>query len=462
MMKTTHRLLATGSTMALMLTAGSITDSAIAAPGGNHGVSPPLEGIPSSGLDAEVVIYEYSGSFEEGWSSARVVLGTYSTIQAAVDASLAIWPSHVELGDGVYRENVVVMTDGSYANGLSIQSAPGCSPVWRQATVFGPGPILALSSADLDGGCLTVDIRGIQFSTAEPNPTDPLGSLVWPTDGAAIVAWADSTKSPGFDISILECEFINCRAGNASSGEPRDGGAIRVQGVEFDITNCRFDGCHATNAGSISASSSLVDISHCEFTNGVSSANGGVIQAVDCEILIYESRLSANTAAYHGGAILVEGSRFDLINCSLRNNSAFAGGGGAVYVREATAPPPDGFTPGSQINDCRFVDNSGPTQAHIMLEGTLEVMMYSTHLCPQPSAPESWIMCESGCESTVETGCAADIADINFDGASDAADLLLVLSNWGSQSHWALPDVTDDGQVDVYDLLQVLSGMASP
>ena len=71
-------------------------------------------------------------------------------------------------------------------------------------------------------------------------------------------------------------------------------------------------------------------------------------------------------------------------------------------------------------------------------------------------------MCESGCESTVETGCAADIADINFDGASDAADLLLVLSNWGSQSHWALPDVTDDGQVDVYDLLQVLSGMASP
>ncbi|MDP7069863.1 MAG: hypothetical protein QF561_00770 [Phycisphaerales bacterium] len=394
-------------------------------------------------------------------------MGTYSTIQAAVDASSEISFSHVELGDGVYRENVVVMTDSSSANGVSIQAAPGCSPVWRQATAFGPGPILTLdSSADLDGGDVLVDIRNIQFSTAEPDPTDPLGSLIWPTDGAAIVAEADSTgvlggyETADFLIWIDDCEFLNCRAGQASSGESRDGGAIRVQGVELDIVNCRFDGCHATNAGSISASSSLVEIDNCDFTNGVASANGGVIQAVDCEIQIYESRLSANTAAYHGGAILVEGSSLDLAHCSLRNNAAFAGGGGAVYVREATVPPPYGFTPGSEISDCRFVDNSGPTQPHIMLEGMLEVRMYSTHICPQPSAPESWVT-YTGYEPTVETVCADDIADINCDGASDAADLLLVLSHWGSRSHWALPDVTDDGQVDVYDLLQVLSGMAS-
>ncbi len=129
------------------------------------------------------------------------------------------------------------------------------------------------------------------------------------------------------DPSIVNCVFKD----NSTSGTGTDGGALLVRYASPVIAGCVFQGNHASGDGGaiMCLYSGVANISDSTFT-GNTSDSGGAIYCESADPVITGCDMDGNSAGNAGGAIYCRNSANPVMtDCSFSGNSA--GSGGVLY-----------------------------------------------------------------------------------------------------------------------------------
>lgn len=160
---------------------------------------------------------------------------------------------------------------------------------------------------------------------------------------------------------------------------------------------------------------------------GAIGLNSSSVTMIGCEIM--DNSAGPGTSA--GGGIYVAGT-ISLIDCVVSGNAASFSGGG-IYV-------PNGST--VNLTRTRVCGNTAPNDAQIGKSGSGIIndlggacVMTACANCPTAPCP----------------------ADLNSDGAVNAADLSTVLASWGACGKSCPADIDSNGMVDAADLSAVLA-----
>ncbi len=175
---------------------------------------------------------------------------------------------------------------------------------------------------------------------------------------------------------ILEHSFF---ANNEANGDDNGmGGAIYGINTtsQSHITNCKFINNHSYGEGGaikLSGDNGM-KIERCTFINNSVLYGGGAICLYGCfNTELYRSLFVGNVTTYSsGGSVLIEGysTRVKFINCTMINNSAPGGDGGAVEIA---------FSEASFTNSIIY-NNNGAYSDNIFLDfgGTAEINYCNT------------------------------------------------------------------------------------
>jgi predicted outer membrane repeat protein len=156
---------------------------------------------------------------------------------------------------------------------------------------------------------------------------------------------------PTLPLSIVDSTFV----GNAGTGS-EVGGAIYINGGSpvATVSGCQFSGNRAATGGAIYVGASQpLSVTDCTFTNNSATAGGG--GAIAQEFGGWYQQLTAsncsfvgNTATGDGGAMALRGwgGTATLSNCSFQSNSASGEGGGVSADRLTVA-----------VTNCQFIAN---------------------------------------------------------------------------------------------------------
>lgn len=211
------------------------------------------------------------------------VVGTFSTVQAAVDA--APDGATLELGEGTFVETIIVT---------------------RSLSIHGAGPAKTHLDAGGSGRVLKVE-RGAVVRLSGATLRNGRTYMELEKDGAGI--WNLG------ELTIVDCVVT----GNIAAD---DGGGIRNEG-RLQINRCSITGNQATGWG---------------------GAGGGLYNPAlggpDAGAVIRNSTIDHNSASNNGGGIWNDG-RVELINCTISGNRAGATGGairnnGTMRIRSCT------------------------------------------------------------------------------------------------------------------------------
>lgn len=206
--------------------------------------------------------------------------------------------------------------------------------------------------------------------------------------------------APTGKVTFENCVFRN----NVSGG---NGGAVCNLGAQngSEFINCVFLNNSGNDAGAA-------------FANG-NGADGAIFTS--CEFI-------GNTAANTGGGICTAGGDPTVVDCVFTNNAASSGGG--IYVN---GNPFFGFDTAT-VSGTTFCDNDPDAYAG---PGIFDDQGGNEFACDEPACPE----------------------DVDENGSVDFADILAVLSAWGTDD--AAADVDENGTVDFADVLALLSAWGS-
>lgn len=264
--------------------------------------------------------------------SIHIAQGTYTP-----DVGHPSRPVGDRLAYWTYKSDVRVR--GGY-RGLSGGGAPddrntSAFPTILSGEIGNPGVptdnSLALVAANVTG---QIFLDGLTFTRCYQDvsaglPQGHYGSALWTFGSAGIV--------------LNDCTFSDNRTVN--NDQVGRGGAVFIFGTPGTITNCRFQGNRIsgtqfqTVAAGLFIWESNLQISDCLFDGNVNDASAG--------------------ASYAGGLYIEHGFPV-LTRCTFRDNSSLSGGG-AVFHRNAWAPPPSGLATRAgapTFVDCLFEGNS--------------------------------------------------------------------------------------------------------
>lgn len=215
-------------------------------------------------------------------------------------------------------------------------------------------------------------------------------------DGGAFIL------SPSGKATFENCVFRN----NVSGG---NGGAVCNLGAQYgsEFINCVFLNNSGNDAGAA-------------FANG-NGADGAIFTL--CEFI-------GNTAANTGGGICTFRGNPTVVDCVFTNNTAVSGGG--IYISAGFFPIP--FNDRATVSGTTFCDNDPDAYAG---PGIFDDQGGNEFACDEPACPE----------------------DVDENGSVDFADILAVLSAWGTDD--AAADVDESGTVDFADVLALLSAWGS-
>ena len=239
----------------------------------------------------------------------------------------------------------------------------------------------------------------------------------WDNLSSAIAATPTSTAIEARGGAVVEASRLHLTGGGgvADGDGLREGGAIFAHDAVLVLEQVNIDGGSTDNGGSIALRQSTLHAEACTMLNAAATMTGGVLDSESSMVELVNCTLSGGVAGNSGGAAHFQSSGAALQACSIQANSAFIGGGLSVW-KDSTVALLD-TTVCSNAPD----DIDGPWTD---LGGN---QVGSACICP---------------------------ADLTQDGVVDVDDLLLVLSNFGTDHDDG--DVDNDGDTDVDDLLWVI------
>ena len=284
--------------------------------------------------------------------------------------------------------------------------------------------------------------------------------------GADVINWAPGTYDFGEPLDLNGSGFIHIGAVD-DSGNPATiiTGNDAHQCISNSFGSGAFENFVFENGRSggdggafILAPTGKVTFENCVFRNNASANNGGAVcnlnpqngsEFINCVFLnnsgndagaafannngadgaIFTScEFIGNTAANTGGGICTAGGDPTVVDCVFTNNAANSGGG--IYVN---GNPFFGFDTAT-VSGTTFCDNDPDAYAG---PGIFDDQGGNEFACDEPACPE----------------------DVDENGSVDFADILAVLSAWGTDD--AAADVDESGTVDFTDVLALLSAWGS-
>jgi len=353
----------------------------------------------------------------------------------------------------------------------------GAAPTFEDCEFFGNnatrgGAIYASASAPVAESCLfdmnSADFGGATFNNAVGGDgrytdctfTDNEGAF-----GAAACNWTDSGAVfvrclfennmglPGSsgggmhnrasDVLAVNCEF---RGNRAFVG----GGVNNTSGATFDLINGALVGNIAMGAGGglHNTNESTATVRNCAFVENDAAVGGGASTS-DSPLNIANSIFWANTDDSKDGATAqIEERRMVTVAFSCVQGG-WPGSGNVdadpMFVAgelslQPGSPCIDAGSSGLLPPDEADLDGDGDTNEPLPLDLGNAARVVGGDVDAGPF------------ESSATPPCPADF---NGDGAVDAFDLAMLLTNWGPSS--SVADFNDDGAVDAFDLAQLLT-----
>jgi len=267
-------------------------------------------------------------------------------------------------------------------------------------------------------------------------------------------------------MRLSDCVFRGNRA--------RDGGALHADRNTYIVEDCTFEDNEATQdyAGAVFMNIARKGsaIRRTNFVGNTSATFAGAMYLYGYITMpIEDCAFVGNTAIGNGGAFATNlFTDLDMLRCRFEQNTAF--NGSAIYA----------FGSGLALNiaDCAFA--GGTTSAatgNAVLAGDSGVSVATSEFCASGAQPLSTLVVDGGgnciaeyCTDFDANGtpdaceCATNpalpsccLGDLFNDGAVNAADLAVVLTQWAETGASLEADLDGNGVVDGVDLAIVLS-----
>ncbi len=338
----------------------------------------------------------------------------------------------------VCEANVVTVCSSGcdYTSIYAAINAAGCNTTIE----FGPGTV-SIPATISTGANFT--LRG---------STDKNGAPTTIFQGSGNRGFSNQGGNQGFENVIFQGFSTNA-----------DGGAILNFGNAF-IANCIFRNNNSNAGGGAICfvGAQMSEISDTLFENNTAAyggatffpANGGFNQPVftNCQWL-------NNYAGGPGGAVATGGSWAQFYGClfegnvgELINSGSF--GGGAMHFNAGGQP---------RVEDCVIINNTaggGACGAAIWSGGDTQVTVVDSTICNNDCngnfnlyfGGDGTIIDGGGNDVSVECADPFCLGDINLDTVVNAADLGLLIGEWGCMGGKCIADLNDDGIVNAADL----------
>ena len=284
----------------------------------------------------------------------------------------------------------------------------------------------------------------------------------------------------GENLWVISCTFTSC----SSPVQFDQGGAIRILGnsssyINYEINDCQFTtcesatyagalyaeeanglimytsfiNCSANNGGACEFRAGTSDIYECVFQGNSTTGDGGAIRVYssDADITIEDSSFSENQARY-GSAIYQSTGDVALSNCEITDNMATYNG--CLHLRD------NDVAAIIEVSGCWFSGNetdSWTGYAGISGDVVVNLTVSDSTLCDHPQGGDISIAYTDGGGNELGDWCCP--GDVDGDGDVDADDLGTLLDGYadGSLDADDREDCSRDGDVDVADLIGMLS-----
>ncbi|MEW6418621.1 MAG: Ig-like domain-containing protein [Nitrospirota bacterium] len=270
--------------------------------------------------------------------------GWYSTIQDAVAASqtILVYPN-TDFSPATYNESVLVNTG---TDNVTIRSV--CGPDYTIIDGAGTGYAVRSNSSNnitVDGFSLTGDANGGYFNGG--GTINVSNCKIYGNTGSGILA------NNGASLSISNCEiYSNGSAllgyggglyilqgthtiGNSTirNNTSEDGGGLATNNnVTLTITNTTIKDNSATNiGGGIYFNTGTLNMSKSTISGNVSSSGGGGIYMNTSPTVNLENCILTGNSGTEGGMLFISTGTTTITNCTMAENQATAGDGGAIY-----------------------------------------------------------------------------------------------------------------------------------
>ena len=272
------------------------------------------------------------------------VPGDFSTIQAAIDASTD--GDIIEIAPGTYIENLQLSfkpvtlrgagIDVTIIDGSGLTAGPTASQTLRIIGNSGAAQA-TVEHLTLTGGTGTPQGTGLGGCLHVGNSRPILRHLKCNFGSAGEGAGASIRPNGNGPYTISNCQFSD------SDGEFGVGLSIRFSG-DIVLEDCAFEGNEATlSRGAVNVVATNVTLRRCVFRDNAIVGSAGIGAAYS----------SIDTSTLNQS---IESVTFE--DCDFIGNQAVSGGGAIVAN-----------TPSLAIRDSRFVGNSAPFGAAIVLDG---------------------------------------------------------------------------------------------
>ncbi|MCK4871421.1 MAG: right-handed parallel beta-helix repeat-containing protein [Phycisphaerales bacterium] len=345
---------------------------------GTAGENIVFDGSGSVDLDGTITSYRWdwddNGTWDTSWSGSPTATHSFPA-SGSYTVGLQVLDNDGDTGTDTCACNIDLLSTVVYPDGsgqyATIQEAIDAAS--EGAVIYlADGVFRGTGNRDIDYGGKAITVRS-QSDNPEACIIDCQGSEGDPHRGF----YFHTEEGPD---SILRGVMITNGYVDGRGGGVKCSDTAGPRGPEF--WNCIFDNnCASGGGGMYRSGVGSVDLHECIFRYNVSSFGGGLycgnaVHVYDCEFL-YNSADAA-----WGGGICVEGNYayLHLVNCTLRGNSAYGGGG--VYIRGQTdvsftgcefsgntagwfggggfaywGPSNGGYYNGVTLTDCVFSDN---------------------------------------------------------------------------------------------------------
>ena len=284
-----------------------------------------------------------------------------------------------------------------------------------------------------------------------------------------------SSGSSGGAISVNGWDgFMRLDGCTFRENSARTGGAIIADRNTFVIEDCTFEGNASTlyygGAVSLNIARKNSVIRRTNFTGNTAASFAGALDIYGyINMPIEDCVFSGNIAAQNGGAIAANlFVDLDVLRCQFEGNQAVTGS--TLYGTSTSLAV--------SLVDCEFAaETNGTSGGHAVFATDGGVSVASSTACASGAQPFGALVVDAGgncisqfCTDFDANGvpdaceCASNPAlpsccmgDLFNDGAVNAADLAVVLTQWGEKGAGLEADLDGNGVVDGTDLAIVLS-----
>ena len=383
--------------------------------------------------------------------------GDYMTIQEAVDAAAS--GDAIQIEPGTYidddADGVIVAISGkdltiaAPSSGVTLdgsESARGFVVANANASLYrldlldcaaldgeGGGGVL---STDMGGNNLTLKIDSCTFTSCSSSMEHDQGGAVCIRGGSSSL----------HNYEITDCLFTLCESAGYA-------GVLYADDANGIITNTSFIDCSAARGGACEFRAGYVDIYECVFQGNSTTGDGGAIRVYssDADITIEDSSFSENQAR-SGSAIYQTQGTVTLSNCEITDNMATDAG--CLHLRD------NDVAAIIEVSGCLFSGNetdSWTGYAGISGDVVVNLTVSDSTLCDHPQGGDISIAYTDGGGNELGDWCCP--GDVDGDGDVDADDLGTLLDGYadGSLDADDREDCSRDGDVDVADLIGMLS-----